>query len=350
MATKHQLACGLLLATAAGWGLVACSKAAEAPGPAPTGTVAPTPLPVPVPAGFPAPTYRFSSNPPTLEGFELGRTLFYDGALSRDGLISCAECHQQAFAFTHHAHPISHGSGDLLGNRNSLPLQNLAWQPAFMWDGGIQQLDLQALAPIGAHEELATTVPDILGRLRQQPRYGPLFKRAFGSDTLTSERFLKALSQFMVQLVSADAKYDRYRQGRATLTADETAGLQLFTQKCSSCHRGELFTDFSYRNNGVVNADPGRYGITLQEADRNKFRVPSLRNVERSMPYMHDGRFTTLEAVLRHYATGIADNPALDPLLRPGQMRLTDTEQKQIIAFLRTLTDYPFLSDNRFHP
>ena len=193
-------------------------------------------------------------------------------------------------------------------------------------------------------------MPAILEKLRRQPRYAPLFKRAFGTEEMTSERFLKALSQFMVQLVSAQSKYDHYRQGKATLTANETAGLVLFRQKCSSCHSGELFTDFSYRNNGLINADAGRYTITLQEADRNKFRVPSLRNVERSMPYMHDGRFATLEAVLSHYATGIANSPALDPLLKPGTLTLTAVEQQHIIAFLRTLTDYNFLTDRRFHP
>ncbi|WP_332369070.1 cytochrome-c peroxidase [Spirosoma telluris] len=183
-----------------------------------------------------------------------------------------------------------------------------------------------------------------------------MFKAAFGSDTVTTARFLKAISQFLLTLVSADSRYDKYvrKESGGDLAIDELAGLALFQQKCASCHATDLFTDKSYRNNGLpVGAinDQGRYTITLSEADRLKFRVPSLRNVEKTFPYMHDGRFSTLEQVIDHYRTGVKDSPTLDPALKAnGQLGipLTDTEKKQVIAFLLTLTDNTFMNNRAF--
>ncbi len=306
-----------------------------------------------VPANFPPPVYDLSRNPVTPEGFELGRRLFYDGLLSRDGSISCGFCHQQSSAFTQHGHDISHGIDDKLTLRNALPIQNLAWEKEFFRDGGVFHLDLFAVEPIQNPNEMDENLPNVLEKLRRHAEYPRLFTAAFGSPDITTDRFLKALSQFQLMCISADSKYDKYvRNEGATLTDTEKAGLALFRQKCASCHSGELFTDHSYRNNGLPVGNPedtGRHRITLNDADQYKFRVPSLRNVEITRPYMHDGRFRTLEDVLHFYATGVVDSPTLDTLLKnnsggqPG-ISLTLVEQQQIIAFLKTLTDRDFLN------
>lgn len=303
-----------------------------------------------VPANFPPTVYDLSKNPVTQAGFELGRALFYDGILSRDGTISCGFCHQQSSGFTQHGHDLSHGIDDKLTLRNALPIQNLAWEKEFFWDGGVFHLDLFAVSPIEADNEMDEELPNVLNKLRQHKTYPKMFEAAFGSPEITTDRFLKALSQFQLMCISADSKYDKYvRKEGVMLTSEELAGLEVFQQKCASCHSGELFTDNSYRNNGLPVGNPedtGRGRITLNAADNYKFRVPSLRNVEVTLPYMHDGRFYTLEKVLDFYANDVIDSPTLDPLLKQdGRLGipLNETEKKQIIAFLRTLTDQDFL-------
>ncbi len=303
-----------------------------------------------IPANFPPTVYDLSKNPVTQEGFELGRALFYDGILSRDGTISCGFCHQQSSGFTQHGHDLSHGIDDKLTLRNALPIQNLAWEKEFFWDGGVFHLDLFAISPIEADNEMDEELPNVLNKLRQHKTYPKMFEAAFGSPDITTDRFLKALSQFQLMCISADSKYDKYvRKEGVMLTSEELAGLNVFQQKCASCHRGELFTDNNYRNNGLPVGNPedtGRGRITLNAADGYKFRVPSLRNVEVTLPYMHDGRFRTLENVLDFYANGVVDSPTLDPLLKQNGrlgIPLNETEKKQIIAFLRTLTDQDFL-------
>ncbi len=311
---------------------------------------------VKAPPHFPPMVYDLSKNPVTQAGFELGRALFYEGALARDGMVSCGFCHQQSAGFTHHGHDLSHGVDDRLGKRNALPIQNLAFYHDLMWDGGIHDLDLQPLAPIENPVEMDESMPNVLKKLREHPNYPRMFQRAFGTPEITGERLLKALSQFMVAMVSANSRYDKYLRGEEKLTRDELRGLQLFKEKgCENCHSGGLFTDQTYRNNGLsleFNQDLGRYEITLNEQDKYKFRVPSLRNVEVTRPYMHDGRFRNLEMVLDHYAEGMEDTPTLDPLFkRPDGRRgipMTAEEKRLIIAFLKTLTDEEFLTDKRF--
>lgn len=305
-----------------------------------------------IPSNFPPPEYDLSKNPVTKEGFALGKSLFYDGLLSKDGTISCGFCHQQFAGFTHHGHDLSHGFNDLLTMRNAMPIQNLAWEKEFMWDGGVFDLDLFAPAPIENPHEMAETMPNVLNKIRNSSKYPPMFKEAFGSEEVTTDRFLKALSQFQLLCISADSKYDRYvRNEGAVFTAEEAEGRVLFTQKCASCHKGELFSDLSYRNNGISRKnilDYGRERITLDSNDRYKFKVPSLRNVEKTGPYMHSGRYQSLESVLNHYATGVEDSPTLDPLLKQnGQLGIpmTETEKQKIIAFLYTLTDQTFLNN-----
>lgn len=309
-----------------------------------------------IPANFPKPIYDFPKNPITQSGFELGRELFYEGDLSRDGTISCAECHSQASGFTHHGHDVSHGIDNLRGIRNAPPIQNMAFQKEFFWDGGVFDLDLFSIAPIENPVEMDEKLGNVLEKLRKKEKYATLFQKAYGSKEITTERFLKALSQFMTSLVSANSRYDKYvrKEVGGILSEEELAGMEIFKQKCASCHSGELFTDQSYRNNGlaVYNAeDTGRHRITQKDSDKYKFKVPSLRNVEITGPYMHDGRFYTLEAVLRHYNESVLDIPTLDSSLKNGQkfgIQTTPDEQKKLIAFLKTLTDSEFLKNKRF--
>lgn len=308
------------------------------------------------PQNFPTPTYHFETNEISTAKFELGRKLFYEPRLSRDNTISCGSCHIQTSGFTQHGHDVSHGIDDKLGSRNSPPIMNLAWRNSFFWDGGVFDLDLQPIAPITNPVEMDETIDNVLNKLREHPQYPALFKRAFGTPEITNDRMMKALSQFMVMLVSADSKYDhvmRKEQG-ATFTAEEEKGYLLFQQNCSSCHKEPLFTDESFRNNGIgtgYNNDKGRYLVTLNEADAYKFKVPSLRNLKYTAPYMHDGRFITLEAVLEHYADNVQDTPNLDPLLqKDGRLglHLDKEEQLSILAFLNTLNDETFINDKRF--
>ncbi|KAB7731455.1 c-type cytochrome [Rudanella paleaurantiibacter] len=330
---------------------------AGSPEPAPEPTTPgfkPTPMAWKKPANFPEPVYDLAKNPVTVQGFALGRALFYDGLLSHDGTVSCGFCHQPSAAFAHTDHALSHGIRDQIGTRNVPAIQNVAWQREFFWDGGVQDLDLLPISPIQNPVEMGDTLANVLAKLRKDPQYPGLFEAAFGTKEINTERMMKALSQFMVMLVSANSRYDKAVRGEGpALTDTETRGLTVFKAKCASCHATDLFTDGSFRNNGLPRIptakvdDIGRGAISLNPDDRYKFRVPSLRNVERTPPYMHDGRFWTLEQVLTHYAGGITDSPTLDPALKAG-FTLSRQEQTDLIAFLRTLTDTEFLSDRRF--
>lgn len=307
-----------------------------------------------VPANFPTPVYDFSDNPVTKAGFELGRKLFYDTRLSRNNTISCGSCHQQSAAFVHAGHAVSHGIDDKLGKRNSPPVMNMAWNTHFFWDGGVHNLDLFPPSPITNPVEMDENLSNVLEKLRNDSKYPAMFKAAFGTDEINSIRFLQAFSQFMNMLVSANSRYDRYiRNEGASLTVDELEGLNLFKQKCSSCHATDLFTDRNFHNNGLnaTFSDSGRYRITLNPLDIGKFKTPSLRNIEKTAPYMHNGKFNTLEAVLNHYANGLQISTTLDTVLQKGGVvgiPMTTEEQQKIILFLKTLTDDEFLRDTRF--
>ena len=293
----------------------------------------------------------------TVEGVELGKALFYEPLLSRDTSLSCGFCHQQYAGFGHSDHALSHGIDNKFGIRNGLGLQNLAWNEAFFWDGSITSLDELPISPIQNPVEMDLHLSQAMSRIQSSPKYRPMFRAAFGSDTVTNTLLLKAISQFLLTLVSADSKYDKYirKEVGGELTQEELSGLSLFKQHCANCHATDLFTDQSYRNNGLpVNKginDQGRYRSTLKEEDRLKFKVPSLRNVEKTPPYMHDGRFVNLDQVINHYRNGITDSPNLDASLKingqPGII-LTDTQKQQLIAFLLTLTDNTFLTNRAF--
>lgn len=307
------------------------------------------------PDNFPEATYRFSTNEITRDKFELGKKLFYEVRLSRDNTVSCGTCHIQSAGFTHHGHDVSHGIEDRLGKRNSQAIMNMAWSKSFFWDGGVTDLDLQPVVPLTNPVEMDETILNVLAKLRAHPEYPSLFKKAFGSEGIDTERMMKALSLFMVMMVSSNSKYDKVmRKEGQTFTADEQAGYVLFQQHCSSCHKEPLFTDESFRNNGIgigFNNDSGRHTVTLNEVDKYKFKVPSLRNLSFTAPYMHDGRFLNLEAVLEHYAKRVKDYQNLDPLLKQNGtlgIPLTSEEQAKIISFLKTLNDYEFITDKRF--
>lgn len=303
-----------------------------------------------VPAHFPDRVYTLANNTPTLAGVELGRKLFYDPLLSGDSSISCGACHAQVHAFADHNVPLSFGVEGRMGARNTPPISNLMWYPAFNWDGGVNHIEIQPFTPITEHVEMAADLAVVLQRLRDHPEYPALFEKAFGSKQITDRPFFLAFAQFMSMLVSSESRYDDWVRGKYTFTEKEMAGKALFDAHCSTCHSGHLQTDFSYRQNGLRTGSPdeGRMRITQDTADFGKFRVPSLRNVALTYPYMHDGKINSLYSVVEAYSQPKPHMPNLDPAI-PQQGFAFDAPQKEaLVAFLQTLTDWNFLGDPRF--
>ncbi len=308
-------------------------------------------IPFIVPKGWPKPVYDFKKNPVTEEGFELGRKLFYDGRLSKDGNFPCASCHQQFCAFATYDHNFSHGFNNAQTTRNSPTLFNLAWTKDFMLDGRIHQLELQPIAPITAHNEMGENMDSIILKLKKDTVYKRMFTKAFGSASITTPRIMKALTQYMLLLVSSNSTYDKVMRGEEKFILPQQLGYEIFKRKCVSCHTEPLFTDNSYRNIGMTSdaylKDSGRMRVTGRREDSLKFRVPSLRNVAFSAPYGHDGRFFSLMNVFEHYRKGIVDGPTTDSLLR-HKMPLSNYEIGQLTAFLYSLSDTAFIKDKRF--
>lgn len=298
------------------------------------------PLELSHPAYFPQPAYDFEANPLTEEGIALGRQLFYDEALSADSTIACASCHSPFNAFAHTDHDLSHGIGDAIGTRNAPALFNLAWSTSFHRDGAHHNLDLQALAPLSHPEEMGSSINEVVDRLNGDEVYTGRFYLAFGDSLVTGQRTLQALAQFQLTLVSAGAKYDRVRMEQDSFSGQEKNGYQLFQQHCNSCHTEPLFTNQSFANNGLAVDttlnDFGRMVITTLPKDSLLFKIPSLRNLSFTYPYMHDGRYRKLRQVLNHYTTRL-DNP----------LPLTSNEQTDLIAFLLTLDDREFVFDRQ---
>jgi cytochrome c peroxidase len=302
------------------------------------------------PENFPEPTYTFDNNPVTEAGFKLGKKLFFDPILSVDNTVSCNNCHNQSLAFADlPLHAFSKGVMDRQGTRNAPQLVNLAFMKEFFWDGGVTHLDFVPLTAIESEVEMDEEIENVISKLNNHADYPALFKAAFGTDEINTPLMLHALSQFTNLMVSNNAPYDKYLRGETALSEQELEGQRLFEQKCQSCHSGILFTDESYRNNGIdsVFTDIGRARITAFDGDIGKFRVPSLRNVGITRPYMHNAKFATLEEVLDHYSDGIIESPSLDPSLKNG-IPMTAEEKAAIIAFLKTLTDKEFTQDERF--
>lgn len=311
----------------------------------------PTPMKMDLPEGFPDPQPIFANNPLTKEGFELGRALFYDGRLSRDTNFPCASCHQQFAGFATFDHALSHGFNNQFTRRNAPGLFNLAWRTVLHWDGGINHLEVQPLAPLTAPNEMAETVEEVIGRLKTDPYYRTQFKAAFGTEGIDSQRMLKALAQFMGAMVSGNSKFDQVKRGKASFTVGEQSGYTIFKAKCASCHPEPLFTDLKFHNTGLsvdpVLNDSGRMRITRDPNDYLKFMVPSLRNVYRTAPYGHDGRFYSIGAVLDHYNKGVVVTATTDPLVQKG-IPISLEEKLDLLSFLSTLTDSSFLKDPRF--
>lgn len=315
------------------------------------------PIDFQVPSNFPPLAYDLTNNPLTEKGFELGKKLFYDGRLASDGLVSCGFCHIQEDAFTHHGHTVSHGVNNNVGIRNTPPIQNLAFQTTFMWDGATTHLDLQPIIPFTSPLEMNGNFSNAIAMMKGDATYRKLFKQAFADGEINSENMLKALGQFMVMVTSSNSKFDKFRRNEVggNLTTEELEGYQIFNEKCVSCHATDIFTDNSYRNNGLpVNLavnDVGRYRVTELAVDKYKFKVPSLRNIEKTAPYMHDGRFFTLDAVLNHYSSGVVNSATLDSSLNNSGVLgipLTSSDKTKLVAFLKTLTDYEYLSNPKF--
>lgn len=309
-----------------------------------------TPINFIVPQGFPPPTYYFQGNPLTEEGFLLGRKLFYDGRLSLDGNFPCASCHQPVAAFTTFEHDRSHGYNNSHTLRNAPGLFNLAWYPVFMQDGSKMDLAEIYRDHITDPTEMAETMDNVISKLEQDDNYKRMFAAAFGNTEISQDRIFKAISQFLINMVSADSKYDKVMRGEATFNSFEQSGYQIFQQHCSTCHKEPLFTDFSFRNVGLeldMNLnDFGRMMVTGNASDSLKFRVPSLRNAEFTSYYTHDGRISLPRLVIQHYRNPNL-GPTLDPLLLNGII-LTDTEEDHLMAFLRTLSDSAFLNNPRY--
>jgi len=303
-------------------------------------------LKFPVPKGWSKPVYNFKSNPYNQEKIELGRSLFYDPLLSVNNSTSCASCHSPYNAFAHTDHQLSHGIFDSIGTRNAPALMNLAWQRNFMWDGSINDLNEQALTPLTHPSEMGEQIENVLIKLNNKQYYRKLTANAYGDSILTKERFLKSLAQFEVSLVSAESKYDSVMRKQVVFTEQENNGYQIFKNNCASCHQEPLFTNNKFENNGLSLdnklKDFGRFKFTHKKQDSMFFKVPSLRNVAYSFPYMHDGRFTKLSEVIKHYTSSLDKSPIVSNSLKKGVV-LSSTERVDLIAFLLTLSDKKFI-------
>ena len=309
-----------------------------------------TPLYFEVPKGWPQPKYDFEKNPLTEESFQLGRHLFYDPILSRDNTISCSSCHLQQTGFTHVDHQLSHGIEGKIGTRNSMAIINLAWNKDFMWDGGVNNLEVQAINPITSPTEMDEKLENVVAKLQNSPKYRTLFTKAYGDDKVTSQRLLKALAQFTVMLKSSNSKYDKVMRKEENFTQQEQRGYDLFKNNCATCHKEPLFADDRFEKNGLALDetlnDLGRIKITGKTEDKMRFKIPTLRNIQFTFPYMHDGRFKTLTEVIKHYNSLGNDKSLPKELAKP--MNLSDNDRVDLVAFLQTLTDKEFLFDKRF--
>ena len=315
---------------------------------------------------FPDPDFP-ADNKPTVQGVMLGRMLFYEKLLSKDGSQACADCHRQPDGFSDSLQ-FSVGVEKMNGKRQAMPVMNLAWHKNGMfWDGRAPLVRDQALKPIQDPLEMSESLANVVAKLQAEKKYRDQFIRAFGNDTITSDKIGRAIEQFEFTMISNNSKYDQFKRGEATLTDSEERGRGLFFTEfdpsgvkkgaeCFHCHATFNFTNDEYMNNGLDAAadqkDEGRMKVTLDPADKAKFKTPTLRNIARTAPYMHDGRFKTLEEVVDHYNIGVKDSPTADFLLQynlqPGGLGLSAQDKADLVAFLKTLTDTEFLANPAF--
>ncbi len=302
-----------------------------------------------------------SNNPLTEEGVALGKKLFFDRKLSGNNTQACASCHKPQNSFTDNTR-FSNGIDGVFGSRNSMPLMNLAWNftDKFAWDGKELGLERQALEPVKNPIEMHSNWRNVAEKLQQDPEYPTLFLRAFGTTTIDSSLVTKAIAQFERILISGNAKFDQYLLGNATLSLEELNGFTVFMDEekgdCFHCHGSDnnpLWTDNSFHNNGLDSTfdDLGLGAVTGDPNDNGTFRSPSLRNLNFTAPYMHDGRFATLEEVINHYSEGLQFSSTIDPLMKKvnqGGVQLTPQEKLDLKAFLLTLTDPEFINNPDF--
>lgn len=328
----------------------------------------PTPYALKIPSHFPDMIIP-EDNPMTVEGVELGRKLFYEELLSGDNTMSCASCHAPANAFTD-TNRYSTGIDGIQGNRNSMALINLGWATSFFWDGRAATLEEQILGPVPNPIEMHQSWPDAVAKLQNSMEYRNMFFKAFGDSGIDSIRVSKAIAQFLRTMISGSSKYDvlyKFANGipmsnaeiaiYASITPDEKQGYLLFndSQKadCFHCHNGTMMRIDGFSNNGIDSAfsDIGRAAVTGNPSDIGKFKVPTLRNIALTAPYMHDGRFATLDEVIDHYSTGVHVTPTLDPLMQfsfQGGVNLDPVEKDQLKKFLLLLTDEQFVNNPDF--
>lgn len=306
-----------------------------------------------------------ADNPVTVEGAELGRFLFYDPALSSDSSMSCATCHKQEFAFSDAPNAFSKGHNNKLTARNTMPLFNLAWCGEYFWDGRASSIEQQIFEPVRSHDEMNLAWSEAETRINRSEFYRKKFARAFGAQRIDSVLISKAIGQFLRTLISNTSRYDSLQMGLISFTKDEADGFVLLNDMtkgdCLHCHTTDadgLGTTNKFSNNGLdafTDAhqckDMGRGKITGAVRDYGHFRIPSLRNVALTAPYMHDGRFTTLEQVLDFYSEGVKMNATIDSKIGSaphGGVHLSAEEKRKVIVFLHTLSDHSFAHDARF--
>ncbi|MBB78938.1 MAG: cytochrome-c peroxidase [Crocinitomicaceae bacterium] len=328
----------------------------------------PTPYILQIPSHFPEMEIP-EDNPMTVEGVKLGRKLFYEKQLSGDNSISCATCHAPSASFSD-SNQYSFGVNGTIGNRNSMALINVGWNNFFFWDGRVKTLEEQILIPVEDPIEMHDNWTDVILTLKSDLSYKNMFFEAFQTTDIDSTHAAKAIAQFIRTMISGSSKYDVIYKVEnnlplnsleqniyLTVTPDEIAGYDLFKSlngaDCFHCHNGPLMQVQKFSNNGLdLNfADNGRGLITGDPNDNGKFKVPTLRNIEFTAPYMHDGRFSSLDEVIEHYSSGIQISPTIDPLIEfasQGGVQLDAFEKDLIKKFLLTLTDYTFINNPDF--
>lgn len=300
-------------------------------------------------------------NPMTVQGVALGRHLFYEKRLSADNTQSCGSCHGPAFSFTDNGLRYSKGIDGIEGTRNSMPLINLGFFETFFWDGRSSSLEIQAFEPIVNPIEMHETWPNAVSKIENDEMYLDMFEMAFGERSVDSVKIVKAIAQFERTMISGNSRFDKHLRGEITLTAEELEGFNIFMDEergdCFHCHGSNtnpLWTDDDFHNNGLdaTFSDLGLGAVTGNATDNGKFKTPTLRNLVFTAPYMHDGRFNTLEEVVDHYSDGLKGSATIDPLMKTvqwGGVGLSNTEKENLIAFLKTLTDSSFVTNPLFH-
>ena len=311
-----------------------------------------TPYTILTPEGFPNMTIP-EDNPNTVEGIALGKKLFNEPLLSADGTQSCASCHFQSANFSD-TNQFSSGITGQIGNRNASTIVNAGWNTSNFWDGRVVSLEDQAFEPITNPIEMNNTWINVENTLNANEDYQILFKEAFNIDYIDSTHVVKAIAQFERSLVSSNSKFDKFYRGEISLSPSELNGYAIYNSErgdCFHCHGTLLFTDNLFHNNAIESEEPfsdnGFGDVTYNPSDNGKFKTPSLRNIEYSAPYMHDGRFATLEQVLEHYNSGGHYTSTVDPLMKKIGigLQLTNQELFDLLAFLKTLSDEDYVSE-----